>query len=417
MKKMWKRLLAAGLSVSLALSLAACGHGSTAQDMMGDIKPQKISRTEPLHEPGAEALTDFSVRLMQSTAKAGESTLLSPLSVLTALSMTANGADGETRAQMEKVLGMKVEELNSYLYSYLTRLNEGGALKPANSIWFADDERFTVNQDFLQLNADYYGADIYKAPFDQNTCRDINNWVKDKTEGMIPEILDEIPRDAIMYLINALAFEGEWIETYEESSVREHDFILADGTKKTVEFLHGVERKYLECDLGTGFIKPYKGDKYAFAALLPKEGKTVEELVAALDGKTLHDLLTHPSQEEVITSIPKFKTDYSTELRKILSNMGMPLAFDEENADFSKLGSSAEGNIYLSRVLHKTFLELGEKGTRAGAVTVVEAKCEGSACPIDPPKQVILNRPFLYMLVDMESGVPFFVGTMQDPAA
>ena len=282
----------------------------------------------------------------------------------------------------------------------------------ANSVWFTDDERFTVNDDFLQTIADYYKAEIYKAPFDNNTLRDINIWVNEKTDGMIPEILDRIPPAAVMYLVNALAFEAEWQEPYTEYQVREGEFTREDGTKQKAEFMYGTESAYLEDENATGFMKSYKDGKYAFVALLPKEGVSLAEYTEALDGKALSELLANPKAGTVYTSIPKFETEYSAEMSDTLKSMGMTDAFDSYAADFLKLGRSDAGNIFISRVLHKTFISVGEKGTKAGAATVVE-RLDTAADPTEA-KKIYLDRPFVYMLVDCENNIPFFIGTMAD---
>lgn len=416
MKKTRMGLIAASLLLvcAMAVNLAGCSAQVQAKNLMEGVTPRKVSVPG---DPGAQNadVTDFAVRLFQASEKSGENTLVSPLSVLCALAMTANGAEGETLEQMEAVLGMTVEELNRYLYSYRKDLTRGekDKLCLANSIWFTEDKRFTVNQDFLQLNADYYGADIYQAPFDEQTCRDINNWVNRKTDEMIPEILDQIPPDAVMYLVNALAFEAEWADIYEKHQVRDGRFTREDGTEQDVEFMYGSESAYLEDENAAGFIKYYKGGKYAFAAMLPKEGVSVSDYIASLDGKALNALLADPQYTTVLTSIPKFEMEYDVEMSEILKGMGMPRAFDSSRAEFEGLGVSADGNIYISRVLHKTFISVGEKGTKAGAATVVEMLDESApAAGPQEPKQVYLDRPFVYMLIDCEHNVPFFMGTM-----
>ena len=329
--------------------------------------------------------------------------------------MTANGAEEETLAQMEEVLGMTTEELNLYLYSYMQNLPQGEKYKLslANSIWFTDDERFTVNLDFLQTNADYYGADIYKAPFDKQTLKDINNWIEEKTDGMIKDALDDIPSAALMYLINALAFDAEWMTIYEKHQVRDGEFTKEDGTKQDVEFMYGTEGTYLEDEKATGFKKYYKGGKYAFVAMLPNEGVSVSEYVDSLTGESLNVLLTNPQNTTVYTSMPKFETGYSVEMSELLGSMGMTDAFSAESANFKSLGTSSAGNIFINRVLHKTYISVGEKGTRAAAVTIVEPG-DGAAMEPEEPKEVYLDRPFVYMLVDCENNIPFFIGTMMD---
>ena len=402
------------LVCAMAVNLTGCTMKVQTKDLMEGITPNNVDALDDLRSQNAD-VTDFAIRLFKASNENGKNTLISPLSVLCALAMTANGAEEETLAQMEEVLGMTTDELNMYLYSYMKNLPQGDKYKLslANSIWFTEDERFTVNQDFQQTNADYYGADIYKAPFDKQTLKDINNWVKQNTDGMIPEILDQIPPEAIMYLVNALAFEAEWSEIYEKHQIKDGEFTKENGTKQDVKFMYGSEGTYFEDEKATGFMKRYKGGKYAFVAMLPNEGVSVSEYIASLDGESLNALLANPQYGTVHTSIPKFETEYKVEMSEILQDMGMTEAFDMYNADFEGLGTSTDGNIYISRVLHKTFISVGEKGTKAGAATIVEMNDSAAAEPTEP-KEVYLDRPFVYMLVDCENNIPFFIGTMMD---
>ena len=402
------------LVCAMAVNLTGCMMEVQAKDLMEGITPNNVTALDNLSSQNAD-VTDFAIRLFKASEESGKNTLISPLSVLCALAMTANGAEEETLQQMEEVLGMTNEDLNLYLYSYMKNLPQGDKYKLslANSIWFTEDERFTVNQDFLQTNADYYGADIYKAPFNEQTKKDINNWVKQNTDEMIPEILDRVPVDAIMYLVNALAFEAEWSAIYKKDQVREGVFTKEDNTKQNVDFMYGSEGTYLEDENAAGFMKYYKGGKYAFVAMLPDEGVSVSDYIASLTGESVNALLTNPQHTTVYTAIPKFETEYSVEMSEILKDMGMPKAFDPNNAEFEGLGTSSAGNIFISRVLHKTFISVGEKGTKAGAATVVEM-ADGAAAEPQEPKEIYLNRPFVYMLIDCENNIPFFIGTMMN---
>lgn len=412
-KRMCLTVISLLLICAIGINLTGCSTKVQAKDLMDGITPNAVTPLEDLTSQSA-AVTDFAVRLFQASEKSGENTLISPLSVLCALSMTANGAENETLQQMETVLGMTTQELNLYLYSYMRSLPQGEKYKLslANSIWFTEDESFTVNSDFLQTNADYYGASIYKTPFNDQTCKDINNWVKQNTDEMIPKILDRVSEDAVMYLVNALAFEAEWMEVYEKNQVRDGEFTKEDGSKQNVVFMHGSEGTYLEDEKATGFMKMYRGGKYSFVAMLPNEGVCISDYVASLDGAALNTMLSNPQYTTVYTSIPKFETEYDVEMSDILKEMGMPIAFEPTKADFAGIGTSTEGGVYISRVLHKTFISVGEKGTKAGAATVVEANC-GSTMPREP-KEVYLDRPFVYMLIDCENNIPFFIGTLMN---
>lgn len=402
------------LVCAMAVNLTGCTKKVQTNNLMEGVTPNEVNALDKLSAQNAD-VTDFAIRLFKASEESGKNTLISPLSVLCALAMTANGAEKETLEQMEALLGITTEELNLYLYSYMKNLPQDDKYKLslANSIWFTEDERFTVNQDFLQTNADYYGADIYKAAFDNQTCKDINNWVKEKTDQMIPEILDEIPVNAIMYLVNALAFEAEWSEIYEKNQVRDGVFTKEDGTKQNADFMYGTESTYLEDEKAAGFMKYYTGSKYAFVAMLPNEGISVSEYIASLNSESVNALLTNPQHTTVHTAIPKFETEYAVEMSEILKTMGMAKAFDSDNAEFEGLGTSTAGNIFINRVIHKAFISVGEKGTKAGAATVVEMT-DGAAAEPQESKKIYLDRPFVYMLVDCENKIPFFIGTMMD---
>ena len=228
-------------------------------------------------------------------------------------------------------------------------------------------------------------------------------------------IYGEIPEDAVMYLINALAFDAEWQSIYNEYQIRDGKFTTEGGTVRDVEMMYSNENKYLRDDKAEGFIKYYKNHKYAFAALLPNEGVSVSEYVASLDGEHLQDLLSCAKTTPVDAAIPKFETEYKVEMSDILKEMGMPDAFNGVLADFSKLGETTDGkNIFINRVIHQTYINVDGKGTKAGAATVVEMTKETAMEPMDPPRRVYLDRPFVYMLIDCETNLPFFIGTMMD---
>lgn len=417
-----KRIICILIVLALGCSiLAGCDKKATTVNLMENISAKLVENTEKvsLYEYGPK-LNDFAIRLFNSCRTSSENTgnmLVSPLSVILALSMTANGADGETLAQMEKTLGISKDELNRFAKSYMALLSERnpeiGKLKLANSIWFTSDERFAVEQSFLQTNADYFGADIYKAPFDSSTLKAINDWVNEKTDKMIPSILDEIPPAAVMYLVNALAFDAKWTEPYYDYQVRKDIFTTDDGKEQANEYLYGEENQYLEDEKATGFVKYYKGYQYAFVALLPNEGISVDAYLDSIDGAHLNEMLENKNYNTVYTAIPKFKTEYSMEMSEQLKGMGMTDAFNAGAADFKKLGTSSAGNIFISRVIHKTFIEVDENGTKAGAATLVEMK-DGGTLITEEPKKVYLTRPFVYMLIDCQTNSPFFIGVMRN---
>ena len=357
------------------------------------------------------AQTAFAVNLLQETADE-DNTLISPYSVMQALAMTANGARNQTLTNMETTLGTPIDELNAYLYTQRTSQpdTEKCKLSTANSIWMRDDENLYINPEFLQINANYYNADAFKAPFDASTVKDVNNWVKESTDNMIPKLLYEEPGDNVMlYLINAVAFDAKWKYPYKTlNQVCESTFTAADGTEQDAEFLCDEEYYYLSDDHAEGFLKYYADDRYAFAALLPEEGMTVTDYIQTLTPESLHETLANPERKTLYTEMPKFSYDYSIELNQPLFNMGMTDAFISEG-DFSGIGNYGYGDFYISKVSHKTFIEVGEAGTKAAAVTAVEMAPD---CAPGPEYKIDLNRPFVYCIVDTETTLPIFIGTV-----
>ena len=416
---MKKRLLALLLTLSITtISLTGCGSKIQATNLMEEKKPANPVKMTSISETNTIAATDFAVRLFQQAKNGEENTLISPLSVLPALSMTCNGTKDETRFQMEQTLGMPVDKLNEYLYSYIHHLpNEKDCqFHLANSIWLRDAKDFIVDDNFLKNNAKYYDAGIYQSAFDDQTLADINNWVAAQTNDMIPTILDQIDSDAYMYLINALSFDSKWSSIYESSSVSNDVFTTENGTSQDVEMMHSSEYEYIEDENVSGFLKPYSGYSYAFVALLPKEGIPLTEYVNSLTGEHLHHLLTTVEECPITAGIPKFETEFSIDLIPPLQTLGIHDAFDKDLANFSGMGSfdSPWERLYINSILHKSFFSIGEKGTKAGASTIIGMEKSASSVNPEEAKEVILDRPFLYMIVDYENRFPIFIGTADD---
>ena len=267
-----------------------------------------------------------------------------------------------------------------------------------------------MRKDFLQTNADYYRASAYKAPFDQQTVKDINNWVKDKTDGLIKNVLDEIDHDTLMYLINALVFDAEWEEVYRKNDVGDGIFTALNGEKRDVEIMRSKESCYLDDGQATGFVKDYKGRRYSFAALLPNEGIAIEDYIASLSGMRLAKTIREAKEECVDVQMPKFSYDYEVKMNDTLQSLGIIHAFDKSAADFSRIGSSGDGNLYIGGVLHKTYISVDEKGTQAGAATVVSISGESAMIG----HSVKLDRPFVYLIMDNATRLPLFIGSVLD---
>ena len=410
MKRIFPRLLC--LTLILALLTGCGGAPASPRSLTADLKKARAPAPQPITESQAEALNSFSLDLLRENWT-GENILLSPLSVLSALGMAANGAGGSTLAQMEAVLGLPAEELNGLLSAWTAGLPQEKTCRVdlANSLWLRDDGSFTADAGFLQTVTDWYGAEVFPSKFDSAALGDINGWVSDHTHGMIPEIISQIPDEAVLYLINALALEAEWETTYEATQIRENRCFTAEGGREqSVTLMYSSEGYYLEDDRAHGFLKPYKGGRWAFAALLPEEGVKLEEYAASLTGEGLRKLFSGAQETPVEAAIPKFRCEYGAELSGSLEALGMADAFDREAADFTAMGFSSSGPLYISKVIHKTSIAVDDRGTKAGAATAVEMDA-GAAAPGMVP-EVYLDRPFLYMLVDRETNLPAFIGAV-----
>ena len=419
-----KKMLAVFMSV---LSLAACilpfsGCGKTVgkvhnkgvksgavRDLTEGISKNESASKAPADEFKAAA-SSFAAELFKDNYSKGKTTLVSPLSVLTALALVQNGAQGNTLAQLEQALGgLDRDTLNAYMRAYCDFLTESDELKIANSVW--TDSSAEAKRAFLQKAVDSYSAQLFSAPLsDPKTVESINSWVKKNTDGMIPKIIENADRDAVMMLINAVAFEAKWETPYTNDDIEKLEFNSYSGKSKKTEFMCSTESVYLSDSDAVGFMKPYKNGRFAFAALLPNEDVNIDDYIASLSGEKLMKIFSSAKKnEEVDVKMPKFKAEYSTQLIDTLKKMGIEDAFDRKSADFSSLIDKNDG-AYIGTVMHKTFIEVDQEGTRAAAATLVGIS-KMSMPAINP---VCLNRPFVYMIVDTETNLPLFIGVQTE---
>lgn len=367
-----------------------------------------------------EAYVEFSIELFKRNLSEGENSMISPASVEFALVMALNGADNETLTEMLTVLcpGATQEEINAFVQDLddMLTYSEGADFNIANSMWCNENVLGDcLNESFADALKEDINAEAYMLPFDDKAVKEINNWVDDNTNGMITELLDEIPPEAAMYLINAIAFEGEWEEAYEDYQIKEDGiFINAAGEEEQARMLKETGTHYFENEDAVGFMKYYDGRDYAFLAMLPKEEGAIEDFVTNMTAEDYMSFYeSHTTEYDVITELPCFTYSYDVTMNDALMDMGMPTAFSDENADFSLMVTDPEVELYINRVMHKTYIELDENGTKAAAVTAVEMERETAA--YEEPKEikeVILDRPFVYAIVDVHTGMPIFIGTV-----
>ena len=358
----------------------------------------ELTGKEPIVSDDADRIADVSLKLFRAAEEPGKNIVVSPLSMIYALAMLNNGASGETKAQLEALFGCDAETLTDTLAAYAKTLptNFSGKVRLANSVWLRDG--VAVKPEFVALNRDRLGAEVFQRSFDRATLQELNGWVSEQTDGMIPSILSDLPQESWIVLVNALLFQGKWSQEYKGTTPM--DFHAADGTVQKADMLRGLEFCYLHDENAEGFLKGMCGH-YAFAVVLPKEGMTPAEYLATLDGASLRSLLQYELYDEVHTTMPKFKTEYSSDLMPIFRAAGL--------TNLSELDGIAP-EAFVSDAVHKAVIDVNEDGVSAAAVTAIDVA--GSAL-IDQPKKIaniVADRPYIYMIVDTTTNLPLFIG-------
>lgn len=414
----WKfgKLILAVMSLSLILT----GCAPAAQDLMSGITPSSPQTVPGTLEPDfLESLNTFSWKLMQASADQEGNVMLSPVSVYLALAMTLNGADAQTKTAILEALSaqdMDPEALNQaagQLMQALIEGKEGYKLNISNSLWLR--EGFEADPDFLQKNADYFSAAMQSLDFNSDKAPEtINRWVSKATEGTIDTIVDKIDPAVVMYLINAIYFKADWQTPFSANNTFPRPFETPDGSKDT-DFMHRLMAMEVISSMdGKGILLPYQDPGVAFMAFLPNENISPAEWIQKVDAAAFEGLLANRASKTIDLALPKFETRYEDNLMNELDKLGMGVAFDPGAADFSLMQKSRAKDLFISAVQHKTFIRTDELGTEAAAVTSVEVSVT-SMPSFD--EQIIFDRPFAYAIVDLETGVPLFVGIMTDPTA
>jgi serine protease inhibitor len=371
-----------------------------------------------------EADNSFGLKLFKeiNTEETNSNVFISPLSVSMALGMTYNGAKEETEEAMRTTLkfgDLSMNEINeSYksLIELLSGIDSDVEFSIANSIWHRDDRVF--EQDFFERCRDYFDARVSGLDFSQNeAAKDtMNNWVDENTNGKIEEIVDYVdPIYSVMFLINAIYFNGTWTYQFDEEDTKNDLFYLSGGGTKICKMMEVLsEFRYFENSSMQAIDIPYGNGNYSMTIILPEYGEDIEGFIAELTREKWDEWMNGFSEDSVNLFLPKLKLEYKVEetLRKVLSNMGMEIAFDGR-ADFT--GMYKPGGIFIGRVIHKTFLEVDEEGTEAAAATVVEIEFTGlgGGSPTYPVMKI--DRPYILAIRENHSGTILFIGKIVDP--
>ncbi len=353
----------------------------------------------------------------QVNQSAGDTNIfISPLSVSTALGMVLNGANGKTYDEIKSTLelpGNTQDEINqSYqnLNNLLTLIDPKVIFESANSIWYRQGVSF--EQSFLDINKTYFDAEIQALNFSEpSSVNTINNWVSEKTKQKITGIIDRIPQDAVMYLINAIYFKGTWLYKFDSTATEDDNFYITPGNSVICKMMDQKNKfDYYQSDNYQAIKLPYGNGDFEMLVILPSSGTDINSLINQMDDSYWNNLLAKMDSAEVNLWLPKFKIEYSITLNDALKAMGMVSAFDD--ADFSKM--RPEKDLFISRVLHKTYVKVDEEGTEAAGVTAVEFT-RSSVSPGNNEVYMKINRPFIFAIRENSSGAILFVGKVVNP--
>ncbi|MFH1337190.1 MAG: serpin family protein [Candidatus Zixiibacteriota bacterium] len=362
----------------------------------------------------------FGFKLFQEVVKEekDKNVFISPLSVSMALGMTYNGANGSTQEAMKNTLelnGLTLQEVSEsyqHLIKLFSELDPDVLFQIANSIWYR--QGWTFEEEFIQLNKTYFNSVVSGLNFDDPHSADvINAWVNENTNGKITEIIDPpIDPSMVMFLINAIYFKGTWTYQFDKNATREWPFLLPDNSTRPCQMM-GLKSEfpYYENDDFQAVDLPYGKGDYSMIVFLPKWEKNVDSLIANLNQENFEVWLSEFHSDSGKVCLPKFTLEYGLKLNDALKALGMSVAFDPGQADFSKMYPGA--GLFISEVKHKTFVEVNEEGTEAAAVTSVGIAM--SALPPPLPFEILVDRPFVFLIRENLSGAILFIGKIVEP--
>ncbi|MCK5134310.1 MAG: serpin family protein [Bacteroidales bacterium] len=396
--------------VALLLTGIGTGCSQNIDDPVFDynLKSAKVIETN----------NDFGLDLLKTVVSGDEAPniMISPASVSIALGMAYNGAESTTMDAFEQVLnydGLTREEVNEItkeLICVLVTNVKGNLLEIANSMWY--DKGFPVEQDFIDLNSNYYNAEIRELDFrNAGAVKTINDWVSNKTHDKIDKIIESISPETMMILINALYFNCLWEYEFDPDDTREQPFYTEDN-----QLFDQVEMMQIESTYNVSFNEafsavemPYKNNKFSMYLFLPSEGSSVDQLIEQLDGDTWNSWMGEFTETKDFTvTMPKFKFEYNRSMKEDLMDMGLEIAFTNQ-ADFSGISPI---DLLISDVIHKTYIDVNEEGTEAAAVTAIVFENTSAG----PASFIRLDRPFLFAITENTSKSILFIGKVSEPS-
>ncbi|MCC5936993.1 MAG: serpin family protein [Lunatimonas sp.] len=369
-----------------------------------------------------DASSLFALDLFRQLQQAGEpNQFFSPYSIHQALSMTMNGNRGDILREYLEVLrfgNVNQEEANKgakELTEFLLAVDPKVKMSIANSIWYR--EGMQLNAAFRQTVADYYAAEVASLNMGSPQAKDIiNHWIESKTNGIIKDMLDYVPADAVMYLVNAIYFKGDWKYQFPTSNTVKEPFQIASGQQVEVDMMSlekGADIRFSQQGGVTYLEIPYSTGQYSMGVLVSEDFE-LEELASNLTLEQLSTYRANAMTREIQLSFPKFKMrQKQDELKEALIQLGLETPFFSHPENFSELFEQVTGGMELSRIMHDAFIEVDEKGTEAAAATIVEVVLTSAP---SGPMTYRVEKPFLFFIQEAHSGAILFMGKITDPS-
>jgi len=406
-----------------ALCAYACG-GDPSVSSNGNAVHQPLDPGPPAGNGEVAETTEFGFNLFAEVVAENEdkNVFISPPSVAIALAMTYNGATGSTADAMRRTLsldGLDRDQINAGfadLLTFLTNPDSAVELSIANSLWGREGIQF--DEEFFQRNEQYYRAKITTLDFSrEDAAPTINAWVSEQTQGKIDGIVDPpISGATVLFLINAIYFKGTWTYTFADSLTVDGTFHLPNGATKQHPFMHqDGTYDYLRTDAFQAVRIPYGKGRVGMYVFLPGKESSLSEFQGTLTAANWSDWMDDFQEMKGHIALPRFRLEFKSKLNDALASLGMGPAICPSNADFNDMFAGAfNPGACISKVMHKTFVEVNEEGTEAAAVTSVEI--ELTAVPNEPERfYMTIDRPFFFAIRDDQTGTVLFMGSIVEP--
>jgi len=408
-----KKILIFITTAAIIFSNTSCSKDDPIEPAPGninvDLKSEQIIAAD--NQFGLELF-----KLINEEEATDKNLMISPLSVSLALAMAYNGAEGDTKLQMEEMLhkaGMTPEEINQsyqYLVNALESLDPKVELSIANAIFY--NELFNIKSDFISTNQTYYGAEVDGLDFTNtnSTLETVNGWVKENTRNKIDKIIEQVSPQDVMYLINAIYFNGEWTYQFDKDETADRFFILEDDTEIQVPTMLTEETfNYLNEEKFELLEMPYGGKKYSMLIFLPHQGYGVNDVIESLNPEALQNWMDNMNGWKKKVFMPKFEFAYKNSLKDNLHALGMTDAFNPVKSDFSGIADLSD--LFISEVMHKSYIKVDERGTEAAAVTGITFEVTS----IGPDPFFAVDHPFVFAIREKDTNAILFAGKVMNP--